>query len=155
MTHGGVVGGCEHEADAGLTDAAGDGFGRSFDVDAEGGEGVGGAGFRRQGTVAVLGDLQAGAGSDYGGAGGDIVGARGITAGADDVEGIGGGFDRRHLLAHGHDGAGDLVNGFTAHAQSHQQAADLAGRCLTGHHDVEGLLGLVAGERITIRSFCN
>jgi hypothetical protein len=43
MAHGGVVGGREHEADAGLADAAADALRAQFEVDPEGSESVGGA----------------------------------------------------------------------------------------------------------------
>ena len=41
--------------------------------------------------------------------------------------------------------------GLAAHAQGHQEAADLARRCFAGHHDLEGLAGLFEGERLSGR----
>jgi hypothetical protein len=55
-----------------------------------------------------------------------------------------------HLLAHGHDGAGDLVYRFAAHAQAHQHGPDLRGRCLSGHDDVERLARFLDAQRFCI-----
>jgi hypothetical protein len=98
----------------------------------------------------MLGDRHAGTGDDEGRQRRDVVGAAGIAAGADDVDGIGRRFDRQHLGAHRGDGADDLVDGFAADAQRHQEAADLRRRRLAGHQDVEGLAGLltVRGSRL-------
>src|SRR5262249_58122904 len=52
ILHRWMVGGREHEADAGLADAAADRFGRQLDLDAERAENVGGAPARRQRPVA-------------------------------------------------------------------------------------------------------
>ena len=65
-----------------------------LELDAELGEHVGGARLGGDAAVAVLGDLDAGAGRDQRRAGGDIVGAVAVAAGADDVDGVG-----RHLDA--------------------------------------------------------
>src|SRR3546814_6102650 len=56
VAHGGMVHGCEHEADAGFADAATDPFRADFQIDAERRQCVGCAGFRAEGPVAVLGD---------------------------------------------------------------------------------------------------
>ena len=120
--------------------------GRQLDVDAEGGERVGGAGLRRQRAVAVLGDRHAGAGDDEGGGGGDVVAAGGVAAGADNVDGVGRRLHRGHLGAHGGDRAGDLVDGLAAQAQAGEEGADLHRRRLARHDDVEGFLGLRAGQ---------
>jgi hypothetical protein len=37
---------------------------------------------------------------------------------------------------------------FTANTQSHQKAADLRRRSLSGHHDVESCLGILERQRI-------
>ncbi len=99
---------------------------------------VGGAGLRRQRAIAVLGDRHAGAGDDERGAGRDVERAGGVAAGADHVDRVGRRFHAQHLGAHGGDRAGDLVDGFAAHAQRHQQRAHLRGRRFARHHAVEG-----------------
>ena len=119
--------------------------GVEVDLDAERGQRVGGAGLRRQRAVAVLGDGNAGAGDDEGRGGRDVVAAGGIAAGADDVDGVGRRLDPGHLLAHGGDRAGDLVDGLAAHPQRRQERADLHRRRLARHDDAEGLLGLARG----------
>ena len=60
--------------------------------------------------------------------------------------GIGRRLHAQHLGAHGGDRAGDLVDGFAAHAQRHQQAAHLRGRRFARHHAVEGAGGFLARE---------
>ena len=118
----------EHEADAGFGDAARDCLGSEIDFDAERTENVGGAGTRRQRAVAMLGDRHAGAGDNEGGAGGDIKRARGVAAGADHIDGVRRRCDAQHLGTHDGNGAGNLVNGFAAHAHTHQQRAHLRRR---------------------------
>jgi hypothetical protein len=110
----------EHEADAGLADAERDLVRRKVDIDSKRGEHVGGAGFRRQRAIAVLGDRHAGAGDDQRGAGRNVERARSVAAGADHVDGVGRRVDAHHLGAHRGDGAGNLVDGLAAHAQPHQ-----------------------------------
>ncbi len=73
-----------------------------------------------------------------------------VAASADDVEGIGGGVHPQHLLTHGAHGAGDLGHRFATHPQRHEEPADLRGRRLARHHDVEGLLGFSLIERLGI-----
>ena len=87
------MGGGKHEADACLGNAFGDLFRGEVDFDAQSREHVGGARFRRERAVAMLGDLKAGARRDECRAGRDIVGARSIAAGADDIDRAGGRFD--------------------------------------------------------------
>ena len=101
----------------------GDRFGREVDLDAEGGERVGGAGLRGERAVAVLGDRHAGAGDDEGGGGRDVVAAGGVAAGADDVDGVRPA-PRRGVIfaAHGRDRAGDLVDRLAADPERHQEA---------------------------------
>ena len=123
----------EHEADAGFADAVADRFGRDVDLDAERGEHVGGAGLRGKAAIAMLGDRHAGAGDHEGRRRRDVDAVRAVAAGADDVDGAFGRFDPQHLLAHGGDRAGDLVDRLAAHAQRHQERADLAGRRFAGH----------------------
>src|ERR1700738_3000870 len=55
-------------------------------------------------------------------------------------------FDGEHLRAHGANRAGDLVHGFAAHPQRHQQSAHLRGRGFARHHAVEGGCRLVARQ---------
>ena len=109
-------------------------------------EHVGGARFRRQRAVAVLGDRHAGARDDESGASRDIERAGGVAAGADHVDGVRRRLHAEHLGAHGGDRAGDLVDGFPAHAQAHQQRAHLRGRRFARHHAVEGAGRFRAGE---------
>ena len=78
----------EHEADAGLGDAAADMIGRDVDLDAQRGQYVGGSRARRQRAVAVLGHWHAAACHDERGAGRDIDRAGAVAAGADHVDGI-------------------------------------------------------------------
>jgi len=80
--------GCEHEADAGLLDAFGDGLGGGVDVDAEFIEEVGGAALAGDGPVAMFGDGDAGAGDHKGDGSADVEGRLSVSAGADDVDGV-------------------------------------------------------------------
>ncbi len=137
----------EHEADAGLVDAPADPLGRELDIDTERAQHVGSARARGQCPVAVLGDRHARARHDEGRAGRDVIGARGVAAGAHHVDGILRSLNPQHLLAHGGDRAGDLVDGLAANAQRHQQSAHLRGRRFAGHHGVETVRRLVACER--------
>ncbi len=98
------------------------------------------------GSVAVLGDRHAAAGDDEGYRGGDVQGAGGVAPGAADVDRIGGGDDRGHAAAHGSDRAAEFGDGFAAHPHRHEQAADLRGRGLAGHDDVEGDFGIGVGQ---------
>ena len=120
--------------------------GAKIDLDAERLQHVGGARFRRQRAIAVLGDRHAGAGDDEGRAGRDVEGAGGVAAGADHVDCVSRRLHAQHLGAHGGDRAGDLVDGFPAHAQAHQQPAHLRGRRLARHHAVEGACRFRARE---------
>ena len=51
--------------------------------------------------------------------------------------------------AHGADGADDLVDRLAAHAQRHQEAADLRRRRFAGHDDLEGGARILAVERLS------
>jgi len=82
--------------------------------------------------------IDAGARDDKGSAGRDVDRTGAVAAGADHVDGVGGRLDPQHLAAHRRDRAGDLVDGFAAHPERHQQPAHLRGRGLAGHHAVEG-----------------
>src|ERR1035437_5695210 len=86
----------------------------------------------------MLGDGHADARDDERGAGRHVDRAGAIAAGADHIDGVGRSFDAQHLGAHRRYRAGDLVDGFAAHAKRHQQSAHLRGRRLAGHHAVEG-----------------
>ena len=136
-----------HEADAGLLDAARDGGERHVELDAERGEHVGGARPARRPAVAVLGDLDAGAGGDQRRAGRDIVGAGAVAAGADDVDRAGRNLDAVHARAHHLGGAGDLLHRLAAHAQRHQEGAHLRRRGRARRHLVERGADLVLVER--------
>jgi len=61
-----------------------------------------------------------------------------VAAGADDVDRACRRRDGQHLVAHGGDGAGNLLDRLAAHPKAHQKGADLARRRLAGHDDVEG-----------------
>ena len=93
----------------------------------------------------------AGTGDDEGSARRDIIRAGSVTAGTHHVDRVGGSFDREHFFAHRTHRAGDLVDGFAAHAQRHQQAAHLRRRGFAGHHAVEGPGGFVECERRAAR----
>ena len=89
------------------------------------------------------------------GAGRHVDRAGAVAAGADHVDGVGGSVDAQHLGAHRRYRAGDLVDGFAAHPQRHQQSAHLRGRRFAGHHAVEGGCGLVARQRGAGRDFAD
>ncbi len=110
---------------------------------------------RGERAVAVLGHGRAGAGHDEGRAGRDVVGAGGVAARADDVDGVVGRFDARHLAPHHGGGGGDLVHALAAHPKRHQKTAHLRRRGLAGHHDVEGVGGLLARQRPARRGLRN
>ena len=124
--------------------------GDRLDVDAESRQDVGRPGLRGEGAVAVLGDGHAAAGKDEGRAGGDVDRASMIAAGADDVDRIRRRLHAQHVRAHHRNRAGDLVDGLATHPERHQEAADLRGRRLAGHHRREGGLGFGAGQAVAI-----
>ena len=139
ILHRRMMRGREHEADAGLADAARHLFGRQLDLDAERHQHVGRAGARGERAVAMLGDRHAGARDDQAPRRWRCCRCRSIAAGADHIDGVRGRFHPQHLRAHRGHRAGDLVDGLAAHAQRHQQPAHLRWRRLARHHQVEAL----------------
>ena len=140
-----MVIGCEHEAHAGAPDAFG--YLRRLQVDlrAEGFQHIGGAGFRRHATVAVLGDGGASGRSDEGRRGGDIESVRTIAAGADDVDEmrIVWCFDLGAQFAHHRCGRSDFADGFLLDAQAGEDGGGHHRRNLAGHdqpHQVQHLV---------------
>jgi hypothetical protein len=85
MAHRRMVHRRHHEADPGLGQAAFHHLGADHHVQAQFGQRIGRAGFRRQVAVAVLGHRHAGAGDDEGRRGRDVQRALAVAAGADDV----------------------------------------------------------------------
>ncbi len=147
MLHGRVMGRREHEADAGFLDAARDHFGAEVDLDAERLQHVGRAGFAAQGTVAVLGDGNAGGCGDNRRGGRDVEGFGAVAApGADDVDDILGGVDGDHLFAQDRDGGGDLADRLALDAEAHQEGADLAGRGFALHDGGHDAAHFLAGQ---------
>ena len=112
------------------------------DVDAERGQHVGGAALRGERAVAVLGDRHAAGGHDQRGAGGDVERAGAVAAGADDVDRALRGADAMHFARITRTAAAYLVHGLAAHAQRHQQAADLRRGRVARHEHGERRLGL-------------
>src|SRR6185437_2158062 len=108
-----------------------------IEIDAERLQDVGGARFRREIAVAVLGDRHAGASDDDRGRCRDVEGAGTVAARADGVDRAGRGTDRQRFGAHGARRAGDLFDGLAAQPQRHQERAHLRWRRVTGHHYVE------------------
>ena len=77
----------EHEAEAGLRQAAAEAVRIEPQLDTEGGEHVGGAGAGCRGPIAMLGDRHAAGGGDDRGERRDVVAAGMVASGADDVDG--------------------------------------------------------------------
>ncbi len=150
MAHGRMVQLREHEAETRLADAAGDELGTDIELHAKRGECVCRAGFGAQRPVAMLGDGQARSGDDDRGECRDIIGADAVTAGSDDIDGIGGSRNRQHAGAHGGDGADDFVHRFAAHAQRHQEAANLRRRGFARHQNVESRPRFLAVQALSI-----
>ncbi len=69
-----------------------------------------------------------------------------VAAGADDIDGALRCLYAQHLGTHGRDGPGNLAHRFAAHTQRHQEATDLAGRCIARHDDIEGLARFLEGK---------
>jgi hypothetical protein len=149
VLHGAVVARRQQEAGPGLRQGPLDQSHLGIQVHAESGQYVGRSALGRERLVAVLGDRHAAAGDDELAGRRDVVGAGAVAAGPAGVDGAGRGFDGEHLGPHRAGRAGDLVDGFAANAQGHEQAADLARRRVARHDDSEGLLGLFAGQGLT------
>ena len=86
VLHGGVDGGGEQEADADFADGARGIVRRHVDADAPGFQQVGAAALAGDGAIAVLGDVDAGAGHHERGDGGDVKGVGAVAAGAAGIE---------------------------------------------------------------------
>ena len=78
--------GREEERESGGAEAVSRLLGSKRDGDAHGFEHVGGAAFRGDAAIAVLGDFGSGSGGDQCGAGGDVEGAEAIAAGSAGIE---------------------------------------------------------------------
>ena len=137
MLHGAVVLLCEQEPDAGFTDAAFDRVHRGVEVDAQGGEHVRRPRPRGHGAVAVLGDRHAAGRHNKSRGGRNIIGARRVAAGAAGIHRAFGRGDFQHFGAHDAGGAGQFRNTFAAHAQRHQEGADLCRAYGSGHDRLE------------------
>ena len=148
VAHGGMVGGCEEEADADFANGAGTIGGGDVDVDAEGFEQIGAAEGAGRGASTVFGDFEAGAGDDEGGDGGDVEGTGAVAAGATGVEEqvIGGDIDSDGMQAHGAGKADDLIPHFAAHFDSDGEARDLGGGGLAVEDHPHGGLGILRGQ---------
>lgn len=153
VLHGGVVVGGEEEADADFADGLAGDFGGEVDAGAEGFEQVGGTAAGGVGAIAVLGDLDAGAGGDEGGEGGDVEGALGVAAGAAGVED---GFtgdavvDLETGFAHGFGKAAEFVGGFTFEVESGGESGDLGGGGVAGEDSGHGEAGVPGGEGLPV-----
>ena len=151
VAHGAVVAGRHQETDAGLGDGLLDQVEIRIRIDAEGSQGIRRAGLRRQRPVAVLRDRYAAGGDDQGGARGNVVCPGGVTAGPHHIHGV---VRRFHIEAFGPHGpgcAGDFLDRLAPDTKRHQKAADLSGRRITGHDDVERGLGLRLIQRRAAR----
>src|SRR5207249_12021650 len=104
------------------------------------------AGFRREGTVALLRDRYAAAGNDERAGGRDVERAGAIAAGPDRVDRPGRSLDRERLGAHDAGRAGDLVDALSSHPERHQKSADLRWGRIAAHDDLEGRLGLAFAQ---------
>jgi hypothetical protein len=141
----------EHEAEAGLVDAAGDRVGAEVDARAHRLEHVGAAGEPGGRAVAVLGQRAARAGGDQGGGGRDVEG-RAPAAGAGGVEQVvapaGHGRGQR---AHGARQARELLDGLALGAQRDEEGRDLGLGGVAGHDLGEDRGGLLLGEVVAGR----
>ena len=129
--------GREHEADAGLGDAAAHLRRGEVDGDAERLEHVGAAALAGRRAVAVLGHRDAGAGGHEGRRGRDVEGAGAVAAGAAGVEDhVGVDLDLLGELAHGARHADDLRRGLALDAQGAEKGGRL-GVAGAAAHDLE------------------
>ena len=150
VPHGAMVGLGKEEADAGGLERPQLAFGMGLDIDPEGGEDIGGPRLRGQGAVAVLGHLQAPAGSHEGHRGRDVQGVEAVAARPADIEGGKGDFQPDGGGPHGPGAGRDFPGGLAAHAQGGQGRTDLGrarfptqaggkeGLSLCGVHDLAG-----------------
>ena len=126
--HGGVVVGREHEANAGLFDAARNGLRLELNRRAHGFQNIGAARFARHTAIAVLAHPGTRGSSHKHGASGDVESVAAVAPGANDVEQMGLVSDvhRCGELAHDLRRGSDLADGFLLDAQAQQQCR---------HHD--------------------
>ena len=149
VLHRRVEDGGVEEADAAFADAEGHLFGLEVDVDAEGLEDVGTAAVGADGAVAVLGDVDSGAGDDEGRDGGDVEGGEAVAAGAAGVDEelvFELGVDAEDFGTHGAGEAVDLVGGLAFHFEGGEEGGQLGGGGLAFEDDGHGLFGIGGGE---------
>ncbi len=146
MAHSGVMGLGHHEAYSSLRHTARDVFRREADSDFEGGENVGGTGFRGGGAIAVLSNFDSACGDDQRGKRRNIVRARTVTAGSDDVDRRAQQIDPQHLGPQRGNRTGDFLDGFPPHPERRKEGAELCWRHLARQNPVEGRLRFTLAE---------
>ena len=139
MAHGGVMIGREHETDASFTNAVFNRGGVDIKAHTQMLKHLRRAGARRQGTVAVFGDMHPAGCDDQRRSGGNIERAGAVAARAACVERVVWCFDGKGVTAHDLCAGGDLFNRFAAHAQRHQKRADLCRGRLARQNSLKGL----------------
>ena len=125
------------------------------DVGARRFEHIGAAAETRHLAVAVLGDVSAGRRGGEGGGRGDIEELDAAAPGAAGIDKVGN-IDL-HLggeVAHGPGGAGYFFGGFALDAERREQAADLRGRRLAGHHLVKHRARLRLAQAAAVEQAC-
>src|SRR5690348_15495663 len=132
VTHGGVVGGSKHEAEADALDAGRDVLRPQLQLNAERLQHVRAAALAGGGAIAMLGDGLAERGGDEAGGGGDVEGAGGVTAGATGIYrvDVGGERDVDRLLPHDAGKTRHLIHRLAFQAQRREEGAKLRGRGL-------------------------
>ena len=94
----------------------------------------------------MLGHGNTRAGDNKGRACRDIVRPLGVAARSTGIDGAVRSDHAQRFGAHGARGAGDFLDRLATDAQRHEESRDLNRRCLSGHHDVEGIGRLVGTQ---------
>ena len=149
VAHRGVVLRCKEEPETDGADHLHGSLRAHLEVDPERLEQVGGAGLRGSGSVAVFGDLDAGAGGNERGRRRDIECARPIATRANAVDDRFAHIDGDRGLRHRVNEPGHLVGGLAFCPQRHQERRDLSLRGVAGHDLGHGGMSLSTTQPIT------
>jgi len=147
MAHGAVIARGKEEGDADGVERLLHDLRLGVDLDAQRLEHIGAAAAAGDGSVAVLGHGDAGAGDDEGRGGGDVEGAAVVTAGAAGVEhGLADGLDAEAAAAHGAGGAGEFLDRLAFGGHGGEEGGRLGLGQFAGQNGVDGLGGRFGRE---------